>query len=107
MTTKPTTKTAAVKTVPTHVELCLELINIEMSLDRIAARQRRLQLQSGQDTAKLAWILRGRSRQLNWKAEAIVNLLNEHYGVERKSRTRTTGSRTNVVTMPFVPKTAA
>jgi hypothetical protein len=107
MTTKTTTKTADTTTVPTYMELCLELINVEISLDRIAARQRRIQQQSRQDNAKLARILRGRSRQLNWKAEAIVNLLNEHYGVERKSRTRTTDPKTNVLTMPFVPKTAA
>lgn len=107
MTTKTTTKTTDANAVPSYVELCLELINVEMSLDRIAARQRRLQLQSVEDTAKLARVLRGRSRQLNWKAEAIVNLLNEHYGVERKSRTKPTDRKTNVVTIPFVPKTAA
>src|SRR5689334_10915713 len=107
MTTKTTTETAATKAVPSYMELCLELINLEMSLDRIAARRRRLQQQSGQDDARLARILRGRSRQLNWKAEAIVNLLNEHYGVERKSRTKTTDPKTNVLTMPFFPKTAA
>src|SRR3954454_8572552 len=107
MTTKTTTKTTNANAVPSYLELCLELINVEMSLDRIAARERRLKGQTGQDNAKLARILRGRSRQLNWKAEAIVNLLNEHYGVERKSRTRTTDPKTNVLTMPFVPKTAA
>src|SRR3954454_19305026 len=107
MTTKTTTKTTNANAVPSYLELCLELINVEMSLDRIAARERRLKGQTGQDNAKLARTLRGRGRQLNWKAEAIVNLLNEHHGVERKVKTKAADRKTNMVTMPFVPRTAA